>query len=108
MDISQYHNFIAVVECGTITAAAAQLNIAQPALSNQLKNLENEFGTELLQKSRGMREVRLTGAGQLFYRQAKTICRLHENLHREIEDYENGISGTLKISLSPSRRPRRD
>ena len=103
MDISQYRNFIAVVECGTITAAAAQLNIAQPALSNQLKNLENEFGTELLQKSRGMREVRLTGAGQLFYRQAKTICRLHENLHREIEDYENGISGTLKISLSPSR-----
>lgn len=103
MDISQYRNFIAVVECGTITAAAAQFNIAQPALSNQLKNLENEFGAELLQKSRGMREVRLTGAGQLFYRQAKNICRLHENLHREIEDYENGISGTLKISLSPSR-----
>lgn len=103
MDISQYRNFIAVAECGTITAAAQKLNIAQPALSNQIKNLEIEFGAPLLYKSRGQREVKLTGAGQLFYREAKTICRLHENLHREIEDYQNGISGTLKISLSPSR-----
>lgn len=103
MDIVQYRNFITVVECGTITAAAAQLNLAQPALSNQLKNLENEFGAELLQKGRGQREVHLTGAGQLFYRQAKAICRLHDDLHREIDDYANGISGTLKISLSPSR-----
>lgn len=103
MDISQYRNFITVAESGTITAAAQKLNIAQPALSNQIKNLENEFGAPLLHKSRGQREVKLTGAGQLFYRQAKAICRLHKNLHREIKDYQNGISGTLKISLSPSR-----
>lgn len=103
MDISQYKNFITIIESGTITLAASRLNIAQPALSNQIKNLENEFGAELLQKGRGHREVRLTGAGQLFYRQAKAICRLHETLHREIDDYSKGVIGTLKLSLSPSR-----
>lgn len=50
MDINQYKNFITVIESGTITRAASRLNIAQPALSNQIKNLENEFGAELLQK----------------------------------------------------------
>lgn len=79
MDISQYKNFITIIESGTITLAASRLNIAQPALSNQIKNLENEFGAELLQKGRGHREVRLTGAGQLFYRQAKqyAACTKH-------------------------------
>ena len=105
MDISQYKNFITVVECGTITAAADKLNIAQPALSNQIKNLENEFGAELMQKGRGQREVHLTEAGQLFYRQAQAICRMHDDLHREIDECSRGISGTLKMSLSPSRSP---
>lgn len=103
MDITQYRNFITVVESGTITAPAKKLNIAQPALSSHIKNLENEFGAEFLEKSRGQRSVRLTGAGQLFYRQAKAICLLHDNLHRDIADYKIGVSGTLKISISPSR-----
>lgn len=103
MDISQYKNFITVVECGTITMAAEQLNLAQPALSNQIKNLEREFGAALLQKGRGQREVHLTEAGQLFYRQAQAICRMHDDLHREIDECSKGVSGTLKISLSPSR-----
>lgn len=37
MDISQYKNFITIIESGTITLAASRLNIAQPALSNQIK-----------------------------------------------------------------------
>lgn len=37
MDINQYKNFITVIESGTITRAASRLNIAQPALSNQIK-----------------------------------------------------------------------
>ena len=50
MDISQYKNFITIIESGTITLAASRLNIAQPALSNQIKNLENEFRAELCKK----------------------------------------------------------
>lgn len=45
MDIEYYRNFIAIVEAGSISAAAKQIAIAQPALSNQLKVLQKRFGT---------------------------------------------------------------
>lgn len=44
MDIEYYRNFIAIVEAGSISAAAKQIAIAQPALSNQLKVLQKRFG----------------------------------------------------------------
>lgn len=46
MDIEYYRNFIAIVEAGSISAAAKQIAIAQPALSNQLKVLQKRFGTQ--------------------------------------------------------------
>ena len=53
MDIEYYRNFIAIVEAGSISAAAKQIAIAQPALSNQLKVLQKRFGTQLLHVRRG-------------------------------------------------------
>ena len=46
MDIEYYRNFIAIVEAGSISAAAKQIAISQPALSNQLKVLQKRFGTQ--------------------------------------------------------------
>ena len=46
MDIEYYRNFIAIVEAGSISAAAKQIAIAQPALSNQLKVLQKRFGKQ--------------------------------------------------------------
>ena len=46
MDIEYYRNFIAIVEADSISAAAKQIAIAQPALSNQLKVLQKRFGTQ--------------------------------------------------------------
>lgn len=53
MDIEYYRNFIAIVEAGSISAAAKQIAIAQPALSNQLKVLQKRFGTQRLHVRRG-------------------------------------------------------
>lgn len=66
MDIEYYRNFIAIVEAGSISAAAKQIAIAQPALSNQLKVLQKRFGTQLLHVRRGGHSIELTDAG-LFY-----------------------------------------
>ena len=55
MTTDTYRNFIAIVECGNILAASQKLMVAQPALSNQLKNLEKNMGTRLL--NRGSRAV---------------------------------------------------
>ena len=48
MDLDIYRNFLAIVEAGSFTGAADFVHIAQPALSKQLRNLENFFGTKLI------------------------------------------------------------
>lgn len=103
MDISQYRNFIVIAEAKTISAAAVKLCIAQTALSNQIRSIEAEYGAELLARGRGVRSIRLTQAGEIFYNHAKALCRLEENLRQDIGDCVRGVSGTLKISLSSSR-----
>ena len=45
MTLESYKNFVTIVECGSILAAANKLLIAQPSLSNQLKNIEKNYGT---------------------------------------------------------------
>lgn len=44
MTLDSYRNFVAIVDCGSISAASKQLLIAQPSLSNQLKNIEKHMG----------------------------------------------------------------
>ena len=77
MTTDTYRNFIAIVECGNILAASQKLMVAQPALSNQLKNLEKNMGTRLL--NRGSRAVTLTAAGEIFYQKAKIIVSMEDS-----------------------------
>ena len=57
MDIKQLEYFMAIAETGHITAAAKKLNISQPPLSLQLKNLENELGAELFRRNSRNMEI---------------------------------------------------
>ena len=100
MTTDTYRNFIAIVECGNILAASQKLMVAQPALSNQLKKLEKNMGTRLL--NRGSRAVTLTAAGEIFYQKAKIIVSMEDSAKKEINDYISGLTGTLSISLPPS------
>ena len=102
MDIEYYRNFIAIVDAGSISAAAKQICIAQPALSNQLKVLQKRFGAELLRVRRGGHSIELTDAGCILYNKAKFICSTERTALKEISDCQAGFNGTLKISLSPS------
>lgn len=102
MDIEYYRNFIAIVEAGSISAAAKQINIAQPALSNQLKVLQRRFDAKLLDVRRGGHSIELTDAGCILYNKAKYICSMESAAMKEITDCSAGFHGTLRISLSPS------
>ena len=62
MDLDIYRNFLAIVEAGSFTGAADFVHIAQPALSKQLRNLENFFGTKLIITQLGSRQLLLTEA----------------------------------------------
>ena len=84
MNIEYYRNFIAIVEAGSISAAAKRVAVAQPALSNQLKTLQKKFGTPLLNLKRGGHTVELTEAGCILYNKAKYICSTEDNIIKEI------------------------
>lgn len=100
MTIDYFRHFIIIVEAGSILAASSRLRIAQPALSAQLKRMENTCGTDLL--IRGPRNVTLTETGKIFYKKAKSIVALADETQEEINNCMNGSTGTLSLALPPT------
>lgn len=100
MKTEHLKNFITVVDLGTVSEAARTLHIAQPALSTQIKALENNIGTPLLK--RNAKKIELTAAGKILYDKAKTINHLENSIYSEIKDCINGSRGTLRIGLTHS------
>lgn len=80
MELKQMKYFKTIVEEGTITQAARVLHISQPPLSMQLKAIEEELDTILIE--RGHRHITLTPAGHLFYRRCNQILNLYEQTKR--------------------------
>lgn len=88
MDIRHLRYFVAVVETQSFTKASERLFIAQPPLSRQIQNLEDELGLQLLE--RGTRPVKTTEAGQFFYQHAKRI----------IANLEQAVSMTKRMTMT--------
>lgn len=103
MDTQHYRHFLAVVEAGSMTAAADFVHIAQPALSKQIRALEEYFGAKLIITRRGSKRIILTDAGEILYHKAKYICSLEDRTQNEIDELTNGDHGTLRFSLANSR-----
>lgn len=100
MDLKQLRYFLAIAEEGQITAAAKRLHIAQPPLSYQLKQLEQELGVTLVK--RGPRNITLTGAGELLRKKAVQILDFTDSVVSEVSNYGKGIYGTLSIGAISS------
>lgn len=75
--------FIEVVKQGGMTNASKSLYIAQPTISKAIKDIENEMGTPLFDRSK--RHLILTDAGQIFYEKSKEIVALYDYLPSEME-----------------------
>lgn len=97
MDIKQMVYFKTIVEEGTISKAAQVLHMAQPPLSTQLKQLENELGVQLLK--RGHRKIELTQAGRLFYKRSLQILTLSEMTLHEMKETQNEM---IRIGITSS------
>ena len=100
MNFRRLSYFVQVVDSGSISAAARRLNIAQPPLSSQIKQFEDEVGCQLL--VREARAVRPTEAGLLLYERAQAILQQSEETLRALEDYRNGAAGTLRVGVVSS------
>jgi DNA-binding transcriptional LysR family regulator len=100
MELRQLRYFLAIAEAGSITAAAEALHMAQPPLSQQLKQLEEELNATLVE--RGSRHIRLTDAGVLFRNRAEEILDLAQSAKRELIDCTMGLCGTLTLGTVSS------
>lgn len=95
MDLREMRYFSAIVEEGNISNASKRLNIAQPAISRQMKQLEDTLGVQLFE--RGNRKIRLTEAGHLFWERVEQILGLVDGTMKEIAEINSGLGGTISI-----------
>jgi DNA-binding transcriptional LysR family regulator len=98
MELRHLRYFVAVAEEGNITRAAARLRVAQPALSRQLSDLENDVGVKLL--DRGRHGVNLTSAGREFHRRAKVILADAGRAMEAARIAGGAIAGRLTLGFS--------
>ena len=87
--------FFAIVEEGNISHAAQRLAIAQPALSRQMKRLEEKLNVKLFE--RGSRRIRLTDAGRVLCNRVESILGMVDGTIREITEIGSGAKGSIKI-----------
>lgn len=97
MDIRAMRYFVAIVDHGSLTRAAEVVCVAQPALSQQLAALEDEFGVPLVH--RGAKGVRPTEAGKTLYRHVRNILRQVEIAGADVRVAGAEVSGTVAIGL---------
>jgi DNA-binding transcriptional LysR family regulator len=98
MDTRQLQAFCAVVEKKSFSQAAEKLGVTQPAVSLQVRALEQRLGQTLLDRSG--RRVEPTEAGRRLYRSAQRMLALEEQLLQEVAGDEEGLHGTLTIGAS--------
>ena len=89
-----------MAQAGTITGAAAKLCMAQPPLSRQMKELEEELGTTLF--IRGKRHIRLTEEGIFLRQQAEEILSLMEKTRGQLSRMGTGAGGLISIGVTES------
>jgi len=97
MEIRHLRYFCVLAEQLHFTKAALLLNVAQPALSHQIKQLEEELGTQLVERSN--RRVRLTAAGDVFLARAARILEQIDQAARETARVGQGEAGSLVIGV---------
>lgn len=103
MDLRSLNYFSVVAEELNFTRAAERLNMSQPPLSNQIKGLEEELGSQLF--IRGGRSLQLTEAGKLLYRRAAQLLDLAQRTQEEVSSLAMGLSGTICLGSVAGRAP---
>lgn len=92
--------FVRVVESGSFSQAARDLNVSQPTVSKQLAALEARLGTQLL--ARNSRNLAVTPAGQDYYEATMRILQDIDYVEEKILEGQSTPSGLVRVSLSPA------
>lgn len=98
MELRPLRSFIAAAEDGNISRAATRLHLTQPALSRQIKGLEDELGVTLLE--RAAHSFSLTPAGALLLREGRTLLERADTLEQRVRSAAK--AQTIRVGYSPS------
>lgn len=100
MDIKQIRYFVTAVRCGSITTAAHKLRVAQPALSRQIRLLEEDLGANLLLRT--SKGVALTPAGQALFDHAEEILQRVTTARDAVRVASGSSKPTLRVAVPPT------
>jgi LysR family nitrogen assimilation transcriptional regulator len=98
MQLRHLRYFVRIVEAGSFSRAAATIHVAQPALSQQIAELEEELGISLLHRS--ARGVRPTAAGETLYREAAAILQQVEQLPGKVRSTGGEAEGAVNLGMN--------
>ena len=101
MNMKQALYFKTIAKYGTITAAAKQLYISQPSLSQTLRQIEDEVGTPLFDRSTS--PFHLTYAGERYLKAVEALLEIDARLKAEIESIRHENGGRLRLGISVTR-----
>jgi DNA-binding transcriptional LysR family regulator len=100
MELRHLRYFVAVAEEQNVTRAATRLHVSQPALSRQVRDLEDELGVTLFERT--AKAVRLSEAGRVFLLEAQAVLRRAEEAVRTVKSVANGERGQIHVGYAPS------
>jgi len=100
MELRHLRYFVAVAEEENVTRAATKLRVAQPAVSRQIRDLEEELGLPLLERT--AKSVRLTDAGRVFLEEARAVLQRADDAVKAVRAVAGGTRGELHVGYAPS------
>ncbi|MFI3322926.1 MAG: LysR substrate-binding domain-containing protein [Rikenellaceae bacterium] len=103
MTIIQLEYLLSVAKHGSFSVAANHCYVTQPSLSTQIKNLEDELGVLLLNRS--TKPLELTEAGKIVVEKAKNAIAEFYMVEETVKEMKGEVSGTLKIAAIPTIAP---
>lgn len=98
MHIETLKIFCDLVDLESFSLAAERNFVTQSAVSQQIRALEEKFSRRLLERIRGRRDVNLTPAGEVFYREARNVLAAYDVLQESLRGVVGKIGGTVKVS----------
>jgi len=100
MELRHLRYFVAVAEMENVSRAALKLHVSQPALSRQIRDLEDELGFPLLERS--AKSVRLTEAGRVFLAESKSVLHRAEEAVTAARTVATGSRAELHVGYAPT------
>lgn len=100
MELRHLRYFVAVAEEENVSRAALKLHVSQPGISRQIRDLEDEIGFELFERS--AKSLRLTAAGAVFLTEARAVLQRAAEAVDKARAVAGGRSGEIHIGYAPS------